>query len=162
MSDIEIRRADAADAERLHAALCQLSTDLNDTHMASLDDMLRHGFSGEPAFFALLAIRKSDDRTVGALLASPVFSTTRGGAGLYVSDLWVDSHVRGAGLGQRLLAAAVDLAPENWSVTFVKLAVYHDNPDAQRFYERLGFKPRKDETVFDLMGPELENLRKRP
>lgn len=161
MSNITIRRAERADAERLHAALLQLSADMGDTHVASLDDLIRHGFSETPAFFALLAIRPSDDRTLGVLQASPVFSTTRGGTGLYVSDLWVDGEARGEGLGQRLLAASLDLAPDSWTPVFLKLAVYHDNPDARRFYERLGFAPREGETVFDLRAPALDKLRDR-
>ncbi|MCK7610846.1 GNAT family N-acetyltransferase [Roseibium sediminicola] len=160
MTEITIKQAERDDAARLHHALTRLSADMGDTHAASLDTLLRHGFSQTPAFFALLATR--GEQTVGALVASPVFSTTRGGAGLYVSDLWVAAEARGAGLGPRLLAAALDHAPESWTVTFLKLAVYHDNPDARRFYERLGFEPRQDETVFDLQGPALDNLRKRP
>ncbi|WP_299819089.1 GNAT family N-acetyltransferase [uncultured Roseibium sp.] len=159
MSAIEIRRAERGDAERLHRALTQLSRDLGDTHAADLDILLRHGFSEPPAFFALIATRQTD--TVGALLASPLFSTTRAGAGLYVSDLWVAEDTRGSGLGRQLLAAALDLAPATWTVTFLKLAVYHDNPDASRFYERLGFEPREGETVFDLRGPALTKLRNR-
>ncbi len=162
MSEIEIRRAERADADRLHEALRQLSRDLDDTHVAGLDELLRHGFSGTPAFIALLAIRETDGRTLGVLLASPVFSTTRGGTGLYISDLWVDGAVRGERLGQRLLAASLDLAPESWSPVFLKLAVYDDNPDARRFYERLGFEAREGETVFDLKGTALDKLRKRP
>jgi ribosomal protein S18 acetylase RimI-like enzyme len=161
MSGITIRRAERDDAERLHEALLQLSADMGDAHVAGLDDVIRHGFSEAPAFFALLAERNADGRTLGVLQASPVFSTTRGGTGLYVSDLWVDGEARGEGLGRRLLAASLDLAPESWTPVFLKLAVYHDNPDARRFYERLGFTPREGETVFDLRAPALEKLRDR-
>ena len=160
MTDIFIKRAERQDAEQLHYSLTRLSMEMGDTHSASLDSLRTHGFSPTPAFFALLAIR--DGETVGALVASPVFSTTRGGAGLYVSDLWVAEGVRGEGLGPRMLAAALDHAPKSWTVTFLKLAVYHDNPDARRFYERLGFEPRQEETVFEIQGAALENLRKRP
>ncbi len=160
MTEIAINRAEHADAARLHSALTQLSKDMGDTHAASLDNLLRHGFSQTPAFFALLATR--GEETVGALVASPVFSTTQGGAGLYISDLWVAGEARGAGLGPHLLVAALDHAPADWIVTFLKLAVYHENPDARRFYERLGFEPRQDETVFDLKGTALDTLRKRP
>ncbi|ASP32059.1 GNAT family N-acetyltransferase [Labrenzia sp. VG12] len=160
MSDIRIRRAERGDADRLHFALSQLSRDMGDVHATSLDMLKQHGFGAAPTFFALLATRQ--EITVGALLASPIFSTTRGGAGLYVSDLWVAEQARGAGLGPRLLAAAPDLAPEDWTVTFLRLAVYHDNPDARRFYERLGFEARQEETVLDLKGEPLDNLRKRP
>jgi len=146
--------------DRLHHALTRLSAEMGDVHAAGLDSLLEHGFSRMPAFFALLAIREKE--TVGALVASPVFSTTRGGVGLFVSDLWVAKAVRGAGLGPRLLATALTHAPGTRTVSFLKLAVYHDNPDARRFYQRLGFEPRQDETVFDLKGPALDNLRKRP
>ncbi|POF30399.1 GNAT family N-acetyltransferase [Roseibium marinum] len=157
MNGITIKRAERDDVERLHGALQLLSKDLGDTHAADRDDLLRHGFCEPPAFFALIATRQTE--TVGALLASPLFSTTRAGAGLYVSDLWVAENTRGSGLGRRLLAAALEQAPANWTVTFLKLAVYHDNPDASRFYERLGFEPRGGETVFDLRGPALTKLR---
>jgi len=158
MDGIVIKQVERADAERLHDALTRLSEDLGDSHTAGVDDLLRHGFSEPPAFFALIALRGQG--TVGALLASPVFSTTRGGAGLYVSDLWVAKEARGAGLGQRLLAAALDHAPQSWNVTFLKLAVYDDNPDARRFYGRLGFEAREGEVVMDLMGHGLDKLRK--
>ncbi|MBN9671217.1 GNAT family N-acetyltransferase [Roseibium aggregatum] len=158
MDGIVIKKVEPEDAERLHEALTRLSEDLGDSHEASVDDLLAHGFSEPPAFFALIALRGQE--TAGALLASPVFSTTRGGAGLYVSDLWVSAEARGAGLGQRLLAAALDHAPESWNVTFLKLAVYDDNPDARRFYDRLGFEAREGEAVMDLMEPGLSALRK--
>ena len=161
MSGITIRRADRNDAERVHAALSQLSADMGDTHVANLDDVIRHGFSETPAFIALLATRDADGRTLGVLQASPVFSTTRGGTGLYISDLWVDTAARGEGLGQRLLAASLELAPVNWKPVFLRLAVYGDNPDARRFYERLGFEARRNETVFDLTQPALDTLRSR-
>lgn len=157
MNEIRIKRAEREDAERLHGALLRLSRDLGDRHVASVDDLLRHGFSEPPAFVALIATRQTD--VVGALLVSPLFSTTRGGAGLYVSDLWVAGPERGAGLGKRLLASVLEYAPQNWTVTFVRLAVYHDTPKARRFYTRLGFKPREGETVFDLRGAALTNLR---
>jgi ribosomal protein S18 acetylase RimI-like enzyme len=134
---------------------------MGDTHVASLEDVIRHGFSETPAFFALVAIRQSDERTLGILQASPVFSTTRGGTGLYISDLWVDSAARGEGLGRKLLASSLQLAPESWKPVFLRLAVYGDNQDARRFYERLGFEARKKETVFDLTQPALDTLRKR-
>jgi len=162
MGNIYIKRAERSDAEMLHEALTLLSKDLGDTHAAGLDDLVRHGFSETPAFFALIASRQAESRAVGALLASPVFSTARGGAGLYISDLWVAEDARGAGLGQQLLAAAIEHAPSAWTVIFLKLSVYHDNPEARRFYERLGFQARENETVFDLQKSALKNLRKRP
>ncbi len=159
MTSISIRRAKKEDAERLHFALTQLSVDLGDKHRATADDLVRHGFGAAPAFMALLAEQNTEDALVGALIASPMFSTSLGGAGLYVSDLWVSEAVRGQRLGPRLLQAALTKAPADWTVRFLKLAVHNHNTDARRFYERLGFKDLPDETVLALKGDALESLR---
>ncbi|WP_395175291.1 GNAT family N-acetyltransferase [Roseibium alexandrii] len=158
MVEISIRKATSIDAARLNQALEQLSMDLGDTHRAGTGDLVRHGFGDHPAFFALLAERESGV-IEGALIASPLFSTSLGGAGLYVSDLWVSDMARGQGLGPRLLKAALDEAPSDWTIRFLKLAVHNHNTDARRFYERLGFHDLPDETVLSLEGVALENLR---
>jgi ribosomal protein S18 acetylase RimI-like enzyme len=75
-----------------------------------------------------------------------VFSTVRGGAGLYVSDLWVAPEARSAGLGHRLLKAAEARAAEAWGAGFLRLTVYDDNPRARAFYDRLGFHSDPRET----------------
>ncbi|MCA1241728.1 GNAT family N-acetyltransferase [Stappia stellulata] len=160
MSNVEIisiRRADAADAERLNAALVALSEVLGDTHVADAGALLRHGFNDVPAFSALIAETQAGELR-GALLSSPVFSTTYGGAGIYVSDLWVSDDARGQGLGRRLLAAAIEMAPESWDVRFLKLAVYDDNPRARAFYDRLGFRDDPRETVLRLAKTDFDRL----
>lgn len=162
MPDIKIRKAEAADADKLHQALMLLSETLGDTHAATVDDLIRHGFGDDPAFFALLAERSTDSSVVGVLVASPVFSTVRAGAGLYVSDLWVAAQTRGAGLGKRLLKAALQEAPETWTVKFLKLAVYEDNAAARAFYDRLGFTHDPRETYLTLAGSSLDTLKETP
>jgi len=169
MSSITIRRAEPQDAARLHAALQNLSNALSDVHRASVEDLVAHGFGEQAAFFALVADDASavdtgaQDRHQpfhGVLLASPVFSTSRGGAGLYVSDLWVADTARGTGLGHRLLQSALTLAPSSWRIVFLKLAVHNHNTDARRFYDRLGFTGLPEESVLALSGEALESLRK--
>jgi GNAT superfamily N-acetyltransferase len=141
MDEVTIRQARRADTARLDAALRALSQVMGDVHRAGESDLLRAGFGPCPAFSALLAER-ADGRLVGAALVSPLFSTTRGMAGAFVSDLWVDDAMRGQGLGRRLLAAARDLAAGLWGAGFLRLAVYDDNPRARAFYDRLGFVPQ--------------------
>ena len=81
-----------ADLALLDHALRRLSVDLGDTHGAGLD-ALRVGLMGDvPAAYGLLML---DEGLLGAALYGPVFSTVRGAAGVYVSDLWVDQTVRG-------------------------------------------------------------------
>ncbi|MDE4142810.1 MULTISPECIES: GNAT family N-acetyltransferase [Rhodobacterales] len=146
--EIRFRPAGAQDVPALHWALTQLSQDLGDRHVAGEADLMRAGFGADPAFGALLAEAGPPvaARTVGASLFSPVFSTVRGAAGVYVADLWVAADVRGQRLGQRLLAAVLQEAQRRWDARFLKLNVYDDSPDARRFYDRLGFKPAVSQT----------------
>ena len=92
----------------------------------------------------------------GLALWSPFLSTTRGAMGAYVSDLWVSETARGQGLGPALLAAVRDRAGAEFGATFLRLAVYADNPGALRFYQRLGFRPKADEIWLTLEGAALE------
>ncbi|WP_050527812.1 GNAT family N-acetyltransferase [Pseudorhodobacter aquimaris] len=139
-----------ADIPMLHQALAQLSQDLGDQHMASLAALT----AAAPLWRAILAV---DEAPKGALLATPLFSTTRGGVGLYVSDLWVSAEARGQGLGQRLLSAAL----QQWRPVFIKLSVYDDNTRGRAFYERAGFVAQ-DETNMILQGAALDRLKGQP
>ncbi|MBD1545518.1 GNAT family N-acetyltransferase [Roseibium aggregatum] len=162
MYTISIRRAEKADAEKLNAALMRLSDDIGDDHGASTEDLIRHGFGPSAAFHALLAEQGDSRSVVGVIVYSPVFSTVRASAGLYVSDLWVSGETRGSGLGKRLLAAALQAAPKDWTVGFLKLAVYEDNPSARAFYDRLGFSHDPNETYLTLAGSALKDLKETP
>lgn len=148
---ITIRLAEAADAGRLNAALRALSADLGDTHRATDADIAAAGFGSEPAFRAILALRA--EQVVGVAVFSPLYSTTRGCAGAYVSDLWVARAARGDGLGPRLLAAVRDAG-----AGFIRLAVYGDNPRAVAFYERMGFAARRGEVGMILDGAALKAI----
>lgn len=64
-------------------------------------------------------------------------------------------------LGDTHAAGLDDLVRHGFSET-PAFAVYHDNQKTRRFYERLGFQAREDETVFDLQKPALNNLRRCP
>lgn len=134
---VSIRLAERGDAVRLNAALTLLSADLGDPHPAT-DAMLEAaGWGQSPAFRAQLA--EVAGAIVGVTMYSPVFSTSRGGAGAYVSDLWVAADQRATGLGRRLLGAVAADAARCWDARFLKLQVYDSSPGARRFYDRLGF-----------------------
>ena len=153
-----IRPVAKCDLPLLDAALRALSKELGDVHPASIDFLEQAGFGPTPAYNALIAIR-GDDTVCGAVVFSPVVSTTLAATGFYVSDLWVAETARGCGLGRRLLADAARLAEARWDANFLKLVVYHDSHDTRRFYDRLGLSARSGETTMFLDKSGLETLK---
>ncbi len=156
MDGIAIRPARVEDVDLLDAALRALSADLGDTHRATAEDLRAAGFGTAPAFRALLALRGGS--AVGAAVFSPLYSTTRGVPGAYVSDLWVAASARGAGLGVRLLTAVRDEARALWGAGFLRLAVHEDNVRALAFYRGLGFAPHPGETSLLVAGAALDRI----
>ncbi len=136
---IHLRLAEQEDIETIDTLLRALSEELGDHHLATIDTLRQSGFGENPAFHAQIAFSTENNSALGIALYSPLFSTTSGGAGLYLSDLWVAPEQRGTGLSSRLIAAAVKDAARRWQASFVKLAVYNDNMAAIAFYDRLGF-----------------------
>ena len=61
---------------------------------------------------------------------------------LYIDDLCVDETLRGQHVGRTLYEAALSLARENGCYN-VTLNVWSCNPNALRFYERMGMVPQK-------------------
>jgi|GEM_PF-178133 len=162
---IALRLVERSDVPRLHESLRALSHDLGDAHVAGVDELMQAAFGPAPVLRAQLA-EIGPGPLWGVAVYSPAFSTTRGAAGAYVSDLWVSPRARGAGLGQRLLGAVAQDAALHWRAGFIRLTVYDDNPAAQRFYARLGFVPARGETVFTLgregmvaLGPGRDDQR---
>ncbi|MBN9887632.1 GNAT family N-acetyltransferase [Salipiger abyssi] len=141
---ITFQLAEEADMPRLNAALAALSETLGDRHLSSEDDLRRAGFGRHPVFRAMLAEQAAE--LVGLALYSPSLSTSKGLVVSYVSDLWVSPARRGQRLGPRLLAAVARDAAAVWGAGALKLNVYHDNPAARRFYDRLGFVPAEHHT----------------
>jgi len=154
MPGLAIRSAGPDDAARLNAALRALSASMGDPHRAS--DAQIAAALAQGACRALLA--EAGGQIGGAAVFSPLFSTTRGAAGVYVSDLWVAADRRGAGLGRRLLAAVRDEAARAWQAGFLRLGVYRDNAAARAFYDRLGFAAPENELYLTLTGAALAAL----
>ncbi len=59
---------------------------------------------------------------------------------MFINVIVVDASVRGKGIGTSLIQAVFEIAQQN-QFHAVVLDVIDTNPDAQRLYERLGFKP---------------------
>lgn len=160
MDRTRIARVMADDIPALDTALRALAAHLGDAYETDIET-LAFALCGPAApCLALLATR--DRHPVGAVLAAPVFSTMRGGAGLFVSDLWVAEEARGQGLGRRLLARTLKEGARCNAGRFLKLSVYHDNPEARAAYDSLGFTAHADETAMFLTGAPLSILKETP
>ncbi len=131
----------ADDLARLEAALRALSADIAEEYATDSAILAQAVLGPQPVAQGLLALQ--DDQTLGAALYSPVFSTVRGAAGVYVSDLWVSPQARGQGLGAGLLAQVAQAGAARWQAGWLKLAVYDHSTEAQSFYQRLGFAPAR-------------------
>jgi len=140
----------------LSAALEQLSIDLGDHHRTGAEDLASACLGPQPSCHGLVAI--DEGKPVGAALISPIFSTTRGTAGVYISDLWVAASMRGKGLGRRLLREVAAFGAGHWQARFLKLTVYADNGPARAFYEYLGFRIAENDQTFLLADREMEAL----
>jgi ribosomal protein S18 acetylase RimI-like enzyme len=157
MDGIVISLAGAEQITALDSALRQLARDLGDPYRADQPTLATAICGAASPYVAMLATR--DDRPVAATLATPVFSTRLGGAGLFVSDLWVAEPSRGQGLARRLLAATLREGERRNTGRFLKLTVDHDNPAARAVYGRLGFSASAKETNLFLTGAALETLK---
>jgi ribosomal protein S18 acetylase RimI-like enzyme len=76
-------------------------------------------------------------------------------------DLWVEPSARGAGLGGRLVDALV-LALEERGAERVVLNVAARNPEAQRLFRRLGFRPTMLEMARERGGEAASPNEARP
>jgi len=158
MQHFVIRPVEKHDLPLLDTALRTLSRELGDKHPASIDFLEQAGFGPTPAYYALIALSDTD-ALGGAVVFSPVMSTTLAATGFYVSDLWVAEAARGCGLGCRLLANATNFSQARWNASYLKLAVYDGSSGARRFYDRLGLTARRGETTMFLDKFGLDALK---
>ena len=146
-----VRPATAADLATVLTLLRELAAFEGGAVAASLDD-LRAGFA-ERRFEALLAEHRGE--IVGVLTILPSFSSWRGRPGAVIHDLYVRERVRGQGVGQKLVAALLAMAPaRGWAR--IDVAVLDWNRAAQRFYARFGLVPAEGWQIWRLEGEALE------
>jgi ribosomal protein S18 acetylase RimI-like enzyme len=94
---------------------------------------------------------------LGVCLWTMTFSSWRGCAGIYISDLYVLPHVRGRKIGERLLRGTL-LEAQKLGAQFVKMEVDIANEAGARFYQRLGFKHKSEDRMFTLEKNEFGEL----
>lgn len=132
MSEVEIRQATAADAEKLAARWPETSQQL----------LERERFADQEAGVSLLLIAWKGDEIVGRMgrmyLASK-YDLVREKLGVFPEINALDAWPTGTGVGSLLIDAAEDIARQR-GFDRMGIAVLVDNTAARRLYERLGYE----------------------
>jgi len=85
------------------------------------------------------------------------FSTFLGRPGIYIEDLYVNTEIRGKGLGSLMFAFLAKLAIER-DCKILEWTVLSWNEDSMKFYEKLGAKAKDEWIVYRLSGEALKKL----
>ncbi len=102
--------------------------------LAGLEEDL---FGSAPWIYALVAEQYGS--LLGYALLCRVYRAQFGERGFDLRHLFVAEQARGAGLGKRLVKAALDEA-RLCRCAFLVVGTHPDNAAAQQFYESLGFE----------------------
>jgi GNAT superfamily N-acetyltransferase len=93
---------------------------------------------------------------VGFALFFPTYSTWEGRSGIHLEDIFVLEHLRGHGVGRKLIAALAEIAVARGCAR-LELSVLHWNP-AREFYHRLGMGHLEEWLPYRLSGEALRAL----
>jgi ribosomal protein S18 acetylase RimI-like enzyme len=155
VSEIAFRRATRADLQRIVELLAD--DRLGATRELAEDPVPRCYVT---AFAALesdpnqqLIVCEQDGLVVGCLQLSFIPGLSRRGAWrAQIESVRVASASRGAGLGERLMAFAIDAARTR-GCSIVQLTTDKARPEARRFYERLGLAATHEGMKLSLRSP---------
>ncbi|TIS59169.1 MAG: GNAT family N-acetyltransferase [Mesorhizobium sp.] len=142
MSEIKFRRAQETDLPAIIAMLADDPLGRNREHArAPIAESYRDAFAAVDADpNQILAVMTEDGRVIGTLQISFLVGLSRQGAMRgQIEAVRVAADRQRAGLGQRLLAWAIDECRLR-GCKVVQLTTDKSRLDAHRFYDRLGFK----------------------
>jgi GNAT superfamily N-acetyltransferase len=123
--------------------------------VATADDIAAALFGPRP--YAEVVFACLEGAPVGFALFFHNFSTFHGKPGIYLEDLFVFPHVRGRGIGKRLLAHLARMALERGCAR-LEWWVLDWNLPSIAFYHALGAIPQDEWTTMRLSGAALERL----
>tara|TARA_B100000212_G_scaffold333428_1_gene302885 strand:- start:2339 stop:2821 length:483 start_codon:yes stop_codon:yes gene_type:complete len=153
---ITIHAAKKEDVNDIHILLKELAIDMGmDKKMIStVDNLLKYGFTKGRHFHALLA--KCEKESIGLCLYFYTFSSWMGAPGIFIQDLFVTEKYRKLDIGKKLLHEVV-AQNEQQEITHILLNVDHNNTEAKKFYEKLGFRYRTEEHNYFIETAVLKN-----
>ncbi len=144
-------RADAALILRFVTELAEYEA-ARDQVVATVESIERSLFGAAPAARALIV--EVDGEAAGFAVYCRSYSTWLGQAGLYLEDVYVAPHARGAGVGQALMRALARIAGAAGCGRF-EWSVLDWNAPAIRFYEALGAAAQPEWVRYRLAGDAL-------
>lgn len=154
MADI-IRPAAIGDAAAVSDLINALDIHEGNPGLAFTPEIVAAHMFGPQAHCSLL-VAERDGQVAGYLLHFPGYDTDRAAPNLVVADLFVYDHARSGRLGEKLLAAAAQLAQDRGYVSLT-LRVRSTNLAARRFYDRLAAKDKQSD-VLEWYGASLASL----
>ena len=154
-----IREAVIEDAEAILGLIIELAIYEKEPHAveATVEDIRRDGFGPKPLFNCLIA--ECDGKAVGFSLYFLKWSTWRGRPSLHLEDLFVNSTVRGLGVGMKLLKRLARIALDNECARF-DWEVLDWNMLARDFYHTIGAQHRQGWLPYRIEGDALKALAK--
>lgn len=139
MRNIEVRRAEKSDIDRLLELLYELFSIEVDFNFE--EDVQRKGIelmlSDEDV--RTILVGTVDGRIMGMCAAQIIVSTGEGGKSAWVEDVVVDTSQRGTGIGRKMLDELVKWAKSK-GASRVQLLADRDNTPAIDFYKHTGWK----------------------
>jgi GNAT superfamily N-acetyltransferase len=154
---LAVRPASPADAALIHGFIRDLADyeKLSDQVQASEADIAAVLFCDRPRAFCDIA--ELDGEPVGFALWFYNLSTFAGRHGVYLEDLYVRPHARGAGAGRALLAGLARRCLDE-GLARLEWAVLDWNAPAIAFYDRLGAGTQSEWVTRRLSGAALARL----
>ncbi len=152
-----IRKGQKEDIPLLLSFIKQLAQyeELPDKVVAS-EELLADQLFKDPKTAHFL-IAEIDQKPVGYALYFYTFSTYLGKKGLYLEDLFIKPEVRGKGYGFKLFKHIAEIANRE-QCGRMEWSVVNWNEAAIGFYQKLGAKPKNENTGYRLDQRELYNL----
>ncbi len=127
----------------------QSSEAYGDQGIRGLNDALDLFLEQPELGFVWLAF--DDGEIAGVCVISYAISTSMGAVVAKLDDVSVKRDRRGKGVGTILIRQLMDQLKKEL-VLRIDVAVHMENPEARRFYEKLGFKPLNEERLACVIG----------
>jgi GNAT superfamily N-acetyltransferase len=123
--------------------------------VATREDIVRDGFSGQPKFRVLIA--EWSRQPAGFALFFNNYSTWRGRPGIFIEDLFVRPEFRKRGIGKSLLAKIAKIATDE-GCGRLEWQVLAWNSPAIEFYGSLGARVMEEWMTMRVTGAALPGL----